>query len=246
MRSTQRHPQNAVPNEAGQRLYRRPVLRDIAQEFPPRRRAVCLQLGRPVAGFTCLQVETGVVPAADEPEIAGESAVARNLASGGRADGAGAWVSLLEERQMQMRTGVVACEVPYALAQNDEIELFQLEDPPLAVVDLVCARQARPIAGRRDASSRGCPGSRAGPRPPASSGSPRTATCARWCRSRTRMKSATSTSASICWWSASEISSRVPASLLAPSMRLATLTVSPIAVSLSSRPPPSVPITAGP
>ena len=65
-------------------------------------------------------------------------------------------------------------------------------------------------------------------------------------RSRTRMKSLISTSSLTRSYSASEIRSRVPASLLAASTRLATLTASPIAVSRSCPGDPIEPITASP
>jgi len=46
---------------------------------------------------------------------------------------------------MHMRAGIVASEVPLTLAQNDKIDRIELENPPLAVADLVLAGQARPL-----------------------------------------------------------------------------------------------------
>lgn len=74
---TQRYPQEAVLDEAGQRFYRGAVFRNIAQEFPAFRCAVGLQRGGPIAWLARLQVETGLVPAAHETEIVGQLTVAR-------------------------------------------------------------------------------------------------------------------------------------------------------------------------
>ena len=74
---TQRRPQEAVLDEAGQRFYRGAVFRHIADMFPPLRRSVGLQRGGPRACLAGLEVETALVPAAHETEIVGQPTVAR-------------------------------------------------------------------------------------------------------------------------------------------------------------------------
>src|SRR6266540_6020867 len=46
---------------------------------------------------------------------------------------------------MHMRAVIVASKVPLALARNDKIDRIELENPPLAVADLVLSGQARPL-----------------------------------------------------------------------------------------------------
>ena len=83
----QRHPQEAVLDEAGQRFYWRAVFRNIAEKFPSRRCTVCLQFRCPISRRTGLQIKTGLVPTANEPKVVSKSAIARNLSSRGRFDG---------------------------------------------------------------------------------------------------------------------------------------------------------------
>ena len=46
---------------------------------------------------------------------------------------------------MHMGAGIVASEVPLALAVNDKIERIELEHPPRTVADFVLAGQAHPL-----------------------------------------------------------------------------------------------------
>ena len=86
--SSQRHPQEAVLDDARQRFDRRAVFRQVAHVFPGFRRSVALQCGGPRARLAGLEIKTALMKAAHETEIVGQPTVAREYSPGRRPEGA--------------------------------------------------------------------------------------------------------------------------------------------------------------
>src|SRR5690606_22427285 len=108
---------------------------------PAGRLAFGVQGRAPGADLAGLQVVARLVPAADDAQVLGERAAGRHdrrvLGPRRRA---------VEDRQAQMRAGVVERDIAARPAIDDDVALLEIEDAALAHGKLVLGKGAQPVA----------------------------------------------------------------------------------------------------
>ena len=115
------------------------VFRDVTQIFEASPGAVLLQL-RPFPDFACEQVETALMPAADQAKISSDRAFRVWKLQCFGLSGAAAFV----KRQMKVRACVVEGTVGVGSANNDDVAILKIENPAFVGLKLAFGKSTDP------------------------------------------------------------------------------------------------------
>ena len=113
------------------------VFRNVTQVFKARAGTILLQL-RPFPDFASKEVETTLMPAADQAEISSDRALRVREVQRFGLSGASAFI----ERQMKMRAGIVESAIAVRPTNDDDIVIFEIENPALVGLK-PCSAKAR-------------------------------------------------------------------------------------------------------
>ena len=137
--SVEPDPHKAVLHSAG--IYDQfcAVFRDVTRELIARRSTILLQL-RPLPNFASRQVETTLMPAADQAKICGDRALRVWELQLLDLTGTSAFI----ERQMKMGAGIVERAIADGSANDDDIVVFKIQNPAFVGLKLVFGKSANP------------------------------------------------------------------------------------------------------